>query len=211
MTHPSAKRRALALLVFFTLFEGGYLVWAFWGRGDHFMRYFGLQSGYAGTATGWIAAGIVTLVFVLSSALRLPSVRANLLRPSVLKAVTIPFAVAVGLLEEGIFRKVIMDALAARAVGSIAQVAVSGLAFGLAHGIWGVFGRSFRAAAGAILATTAFGLALAITYLIGDRSLAPCVVAHSVADLLVEPGLLLAAARGEMRRAAASLPLVPRT
>jgi membrane protease YdiL (CAAX protease family) len=79
---------------------------------------------------------------------------------------------------------------------------LSGAAFGLAHSIWGLIGRSYRAATAAMLATTALGVGLAVVYLLAARSLAPCVVAHSLIDLLIEPCLMLAAARREMHRSA---------
>jgi hypothetical protein len=51
-----------------------------------------------------------------------------------------------------------------------------------------------------MLATSILGGALAIVYLIAGRSVAPCIVAHFLLDLFVEPGLVLAALRGEMSR-----------
>jgi membrane protease YdiL (CAAX protease family) len=64
--------------------------------------------------------------------------------------------------------------------------------------VWGLFGRSVRAARGATIATGALGAALAIVYLVAGRSLAPCIVTHFVINALIEPGLVLAACRGEM-------------
>jgi hypothetical protein len=93
-----------------------------------------------------------------------------------------------------------MDWIADQSHGAAAQVLVSGLAFGAAHGVWGLFGRSVRAAAGAAVATGVLGAGLAIVYIASGRSLAPCVAAHFLINALVEPGLVLAAARGEMTR-----------
>lgn len=74
------------------------------------------------------------------------------------------------------------------------------VAVAAAHGVWGLFGRSVRAAAGATAATGVLGAGLAIVYIASGRSLAPCIAAHSLINVLVEPGLVLAAARGEMNR-----------
>jgi uncharacterized protein len=194
------ERRTACLLFFFTLLEGGYIVIWFWAHPGRFAPYFGFTPDRAGPLSGWIACALVTFGFVLWSAMRLPSVRANLVRPSTLKALTIPFAISAGLLEEAVFRKMLMDGLAARGTGVLGQVMISGVAFGLAHGVWGLFGRSFRAATAAVLATTVLGLALAWVYLLAARSLAPCAIAHIVIDLFIEPGLMLAAARREMQR-----------
>ena len=62
----------------------------------------------------------------------------------------------------------------------------------------GVFRGSVVAAIGASTATTVLGLALAIVYIVSGRVLAPCVVSHFLINLIIEPGLILAAVRGEM-------------
>jgi membrane protease YdiL (CAAX protease family) len=59
-------------------------------------------------------------------------------------------------------------------------------------------GKSFRAALGATMATGFLGAMLGIVFLLAGRSLAPCIVAHFAINLLIEPGLVLAATRGEM-------------
>ena len=46
------------------------------------------------------------------------------------------------------------------------------------------------------------GLMLALVYVASHRILAPCIVAHFITNLLIEPGLVLAAVRGEMARKA---------
>ena len=76
------------------------------------------------------------------------------------------------------------------------QIACSAVAFGIAHGTWGLLGGSVHAAIGAAIATTILGAGLAIVYLVGRRSLAPCIAAHFLIDAVIEPGLLLAAVGG---------------
>lgn len=98
------------------------------------------------------------------------------------------------------FRKLLMNYLSAVGVGPLSQIVLSRLAFGMAHGIWGLMGRSIRAALGATVATGILGAALALVFIVSGRSLAPCVVAHFLINALVEPGLVLAATRGEMSR-----------
>lgn len=99
-------------------------------------------------------------------------------------------------LEEAVFRKLLMDRLATNRHGTALQVLSSSLAFGVAHGVWGLFGRSMKAAVGATAATGTLGLAMA--YIVSGRTLAPCVAAHFLINAFVEPGLVLAATRGEM-------------
>lgn len=85
-------------------------------------------------------------------------------------------------------------------MGVVVQVLGSGLLFGVLHGVWGLMGRSLRAAIGATLATGFLGMMLAVVFIAAGRSLAPCIVAHFVINALIEPGLVLAATRGEMTR-----------
>ena len=74
----------------------------------------------------------------------------------------------------------------------------SGFAFGLVHGIWGAFRGSVTAAIGATVATGVLGVAPAVVFIASHRVLAPCIVSHLLINALAEPGLVLAAVRGEM-------------
>ena len=49
----------------------------------------------------------------------------------------------------------------------------------------------------AALATGTLGLLLAVVYLLGDRSLAPPIVAHFAIDAVIQPGILVSAFRGQ--------------
>ena len=129
---------------------------------------------------------------------RLPSVRANLFRFSWLKVLALAMALAAGFCEEAVFRKLLMDAMAHRDYTILAQVLASALSFGAVHGIWGAFRGSPWAAISAIVATSVLGFALAVVYVASHRLLAPCVMAHVLINALCEPGLVLAAIRGEM-------------
>ncbi|MEO7082909.1 MAG: CPBP family intramembrane glutamic endopeptidase [Gemmatimonadaceae bacterium] len=151
---------------------------------------------------GWILAVIVFVAFT-ESACRLPSVRANLFRPSWLKLLGIIVAVTAAFCEESIFRRVLMNSVGAAGYGPAVQIAASALAFGAIHGVWGAFRGSVTAAAGATVATGLLGAALAGVYLESARVLAPCVICHFLINALAEPGLVLAAVRGEMSRARA--------
>ena len=57
--------------------------------------------------------------------------------------------------------------------------------------------RKVAAAFGAMCATGLLGCALALFYLVAERNLAPCIISHMMINLFVEPGLVLAAVRGE--------------
>lgn len=188
------------ILAGIAVIEGLWVIVNFAQNPAGFIRYMGFAPGKEGTPVAWVLAAIVAGAFVWQSA-RLPSVRANLIRPSLLKILGLAVAVAAGILEEVVFRKWLMDYLNDQAIGSLTQILASGLAFGLAHGIWGLMARSLRAAVGAAVITGALGAALGIVYIIAGRSVAPCIAAHFLINALIEPGLVLAATRGEMGRA----------
>jgi hypothetical protein len=199
---PNIRRKAAAILAGIVLFEGFFVVWIAAPNTGNFLRWLGFLPGrHTPAPAGYLAAAIVAVLFVTLSAIRLPSVRANLLRPSGLKLLAIGVAIAAGILEEIAFRPMLMDWAQSHGAGVILQVIASGLGFGIIHGIWAFFGGKWQAGLGAITATSLLGAALAIVYLVGHRSVAPCIAAHFALDLFVEPGLVLAALRGEMSRA----------
>ena len=195
---PGRKKAGWILFGIATI-EGVWVVMNLMYKPAGFFRYMGFGSTNPASMWGWLAALVVTALFVRAS-LRFPSVRENLFRPSGLKLLGLAVAVTAGMLEEVMFRKWIMDALLTRGFGWLPQILASALAFGLLHGVWGLMGRSLRAAIGSTVATGALGGALAVVYLLSGRNLAPCVVAHFLINALIEPGLVLAATRGEMGR-----------
>ncbi len=146
---------------------------------------------------GWIIAALVALLYVWVSC-RLPSVRENLFRLSWLKALALGMALVSGILEEYVFRGVLMDWLQGLGWATFIQVLVSALASGLPHGLWATFRGSLAGGIGAAVATSILGGMLAGVYLVSSRSLGPCIAAHVVINALAEPGLVLAALRGEI-------------
>jgi membrane protease YdiL (CAAX protease family) len=197
----TVERKCGLILGGVALVEGWWTVINLVADSGKLLRYLGFAAGRAGEWPGWAAAAATVVLFV-GYAQRLPSVRANLVKPSGLKALAIAVAVAAGILEEVIFRKWVMDWALAQGWGAVAQVVASGLSFGAVHAIWGLMGKSPRAALGAMIATGALGTLLGIVYLLGGRSLAPCIAAHFLINVFIEPGLVLAASRGEMGRKA---------
>jgi uncharacterized protein len=188
--------KAGIILAVITVAEGCWLVLNVDHRLDRFLRYTGFR-GDGASPWGWIAAVICTVLFLIYSA-RLPSVRSNFIRPSWLKILALTVAITAAFCEESIFRKLLMDTLQNHGFGILLQVALSGLIFGLAHAVWGLFRGSLAAALGVSSVTGVLGLALAFVYVVSDRVVAPCIVAHFLMNLFAEPGLVLSAVRGEM-------------
>jgi len=193
----TAERKSGIILAIIAALELGWVLMNLQISGWRFIRYLGFAPGMSGNLAGWAAAVFATVIFV-ACALRLPSVRENLVRPSFLKLLAIALAIGSGILEEVMFRRWTMNWLMEHGQGALVQVLGAGLLFGVVHGIWGLMGKSFRAALGATLATGFLGIMLAIVFLLAGRSVTPCIVAHFLINLLIEPGLVLAATRGEM-------------
>jgi hypothetical protein len=161
------------------------------------LRYTGFSS-YSGIG-GWLGGLAVAALFIIFAS-RLPSVRANLILFSRLKLLALFLAVAAGLCEECIFRKFLMDGLQRSGKSAVIQIFASALLFGIVHGIWGTFRGNIRAAVGATLATGALGSGLALVYVVSHRNVAPAIFSHFLINAFAEPGLVLAAVRGEMGR-----------
>jgi hypothetical protein len=190
------ERKATWVILSVIVFEGVWVAWTFVAAPERFVRYLGFVPGAMGDGLGWLAGCVLTALFVASIRM-FPAVRENMFKPSMLKGLSVVAALAAAILEEVIFRRWIMDYLDRSGFGALFQVAASGIAFGVAHAIWAVFGRS-GTALHAIVATTILGAGLAVVYLASGRSLAPCVAAHFVMTALMEPGMVLAAMLGQM-------------
>lgn len=140
----------------------------------------------------WALAGAVAVIYCAIALAGLPYVRTHLFDVTPLKALAVPFALITGAFEELFFRKWLMD-FAAGHGGSIAvQIACSAVVFGLAHGVWGVFGRSVRAAVNATVITALLGGALACVYVLAGRQVAPAAWSHIAINVMIEPWLILA-------------------
>ena len=102
------------------------------------------------------------------------------------------------------FRQVAHGPSAAQGLwGTVLQVAGSALAFGLrACRSGGLVRGSLRGARGRHATATGWASAWrwALVYLASHRIVLPCIVAHFLINLLIEPGLVLAAVRGRIRQ-----------
>jgi hypothetical protein len=182
-----AWRIAVFFLIGVTLVEGFPLVMGFSGTPRRVIH------GPHGTPFAWVLALAIAGVFIWLTVRRHPFIRARLFTFSLLKALAIPMALVSGVFEEAFFRGFVMNMAMKGGWSIFSQIILSALTFGLAHGIWGLFGRSLRVAAGATVATGLLGAALAVVYVVGERSIAPCALAHVLINLVIEPWLILSA------------------
>ena len=162
-----------------------------------FIAYLGFATNHIGSPLAWLLSAFIVAEYVWGAS-KIPAVREHMFRRTALKLIAVVAAVMVAVVEEVIFRKWIMDYVDRRGMGSVFQVLASGVAFGSAHAVWGLLGRSVDAAVHAMVATGILGAALGVVYLVADRSLAPCIVAHFVISALIEPGLMVGGLRGHL-------------
>lgn len=154
----------------------------------------------------WAGALVVCLGYVAYATRAFPTIRANFFTLNLMKLVAVLFAIVTGTVEEVYFRKLLMDWAAHQDIAEIGQVALSAVVFGAAHGIWGIFAKQWRMAIGATVATGLLGLLLAIIYLAAARHVAPCIWAHMLINLAIEPWLILAAASSGARAQPSPMP-----
>ena len=191
------KKKVVLILLIITLIEGTWVLFTWWRNGIKFWNYMGFSS--QSSVWGWIAC-VIVILFYLVIGIRLPSVKQYLTNISWLKFLALWMAFSSGILEEVFFRKELMNFLKVHDYGSVLQVIFSGLIFGLIHGVWGLFGKNIRAAIGAAVATGILGFGLAFVFLASGRNLAPCIIAHFLINVLMEPGLVISAVKGEMTK-----------
>ena len=158
----------------------------------------------SGTPLAWVLAAFVFALYVLQTIRSSPLIQAWWLRWHTLRLLAVPAALVTGFFEEALFRKFLMDYVAHQVSNSgwglALQILVSGLLFGVGHAIWGLARGSITGALWAMYCTSLLGGALAVVYLVGGRSMAPCIAAHIAINLVCEPWMILSAASGLWRK-----------
>jgi membrane protease YdiL (CAAX protease family) len=148
----------------------------------------------------WILATITAIAYVLYTMKAIPLVLAKQKEISWFKLLGILSVVVGGIVEEVFFRRWTMDMFMKGGFNPILQVIISGVAFGLAHYSWTFLTkRNLKATLPAILSTSILGIFLAIIYLAGGRNLGPCIFAHVLINIVIEPWLMLSAVSGKWR------------
>lgn len=148
----------------------------------------------------WALAIGVGFFFAAFTIRGFPTVGATWRELSLLKLVSLWAAAGAAVVEEALFRRVIMDAVAHAGGNLVLQVLASAIGFGAAHAVWGLIKLDLRVAVSSVAATTVMGVGLALAYLVAGRNLAPCIVAHFMITGAIEPGLMVAAVTGQWDR-----------
>ena len=148
----------------------------------------------------WILAAITAIAYVLYTMKAIPFVASMQREISLFKLLGILSSVVGGIVEEVFFRRWTMDMFMKGGFNPILQVIISGVAFGLVHASRTLLAkRNFKATLPAILSTSILGIFLAIIYLAGGRNLGPCIFAHVLINIVIEPWLMLSAVSGKWR------------
>jgi len=147
--------------------------------------------------SAWILATITAIAYVLYTMKVIPLVFAKQKEISWFKLLGILSALIGGIVEEVFFRRWTMDLLMSRGITPILQIIISGIVFGLAHTSWMLARGDIKFTLPAILSTSVLGMLLAIIYLVGGRNLGPCIFAHVLINIIIEPWLMLSSVSGK--------------
>jgi uncharacterized protein len=160
----------------------------------------GFERNSIASPIAWILAAVVGIVYVAYTLKAIPFIASMQREISLFKLLGILAAVVGGIVEEVFFRRWVMDTLMFAGFASVTQIIVSGIVFGLAHACWTLLARrDLKFSLPAIISTSILGVFLAIIYLVGGRNLGPCIFAHVMINVVIEPWLMLSAVSGKWR------------
>lgn len=156
----------------------------------------GFSTSSLAPLSAWVLSLVVAFAYIGYTFKKVPFVLNMQKEVSVFKLIGIISALASGFMEEVVFRRWLMDILFHVGYNEVVQVICSGLLFGLGHGVWFLFKKEIKFAIPAILSTTVLGSLLAVVYIVGGRNVGPCIVAHVLINLIIEPWLMLSSVSG---------------
>lgn len=145
----------------------------------------------------WFFTLLIVIGYISYTMIAIPYVKRNLLTFSWLKLIGIWAAIVSGIVEEVLFRHLLMDYLLSIGLSYLSQVLISGIAFGIAHGAWVILRGEIKFALPAILSTTILGCFLAMLYIYTGRSTFAPIIAHVLINMVIEPWLMLSAISGK--------------
>lgn len=145
----------------------------------------------------WFFTAFIVIGYISYTMSAIPLVKSNLFTFSWLKLIGIWAAIVSGIVEEVVFRHLLMEYVLSIGFSNLSQVIISGIAFGIAHGAWVLLRGEMKIALPAILSTTILGCLLAMLYIYNGRSTFAPIVAHILINMVIEPWLMLAAISGK--------------
>jgi len=189
------------------LFLGGmtsslfvFIFWWFFSNPEGFINLMGFNQTATEIPVAWVLAVVVAIAYIAYTAKGIPAVRENFFRFNFLKVIGIFSAIASGIVEELVFRQMLMDWLYSNGIGVILQVVISGVGFGIIHFGWSIFSGNLRTGLWAAIHTAVLGLLLAIIYIIAGRNVLPVIAAHMMINIFIEPWLILNAVKESSKK-----------
>ncbi|WP_231889775.1 CPBP family intramembrane glutamic endopeptidase [Oceanobacillus sp. Castelsardo] len=176
---------------------GSILFWYFGDPQNFIENRLGIHAEAFNNPIVWILTIIIAMGYIMYTAKVVPFVRDHLFTFSWLKVIGIWAAFVSSIVEEILFRQVLMDWLMSLDYSIFIQVLASALIFGVAHGAWVFLRGELKIALPVILSTTILGALLAILYIIADRNILAPIIAHILINLFIEPWLILSAVTGK--------------
>ena len=193
------RRKTALILAMTSLFMFSPVAMSLFWRPIPLFQNLGFKRETMASPLAWILASITAIAYVFYTMKVIPLVFAKQKEISLFKLLGILSALVGGIVEEVFFRRWLMDMLMSRGVSPVLQVIISGFAFGLAHTIWILAKGDFKFTLPAILSTSVLGILLAFIYLVGGRNLGPCIFAHVIINIVIEPWLMLSSVSGKWR------------
>ncbi len=193
------RRKTVLILGMTSIFMLSPLAMSFFWHPIPLFQNLGFEKDLIAPPLAWVLATITAIAYVSYTMKVIPLVLVKQKEISSFKLMGFLSALA-AIVEEVFFRRWIMDMLMSRGVAPILQVLISGIVFGLAHASSIVARGDFKFAIPAIISTSVLGTLLAIIYLVGGRNFGPCIFAHAIINLFIEPWLMLSSVSGKWRR-----------
>lgn len=191
----TAERQTFWILVVISSWMTIWIIWRFLSEPVEYVdRSLGINENFAGGASWiWLPALAIVALYAAYTLWAVPGARSYVLRFNALGLVAVWAAVVSGILEEVLFRQRLMDWLDGLGHSAVTQVFISAVAFGAAHALWVLMACDWRIVVPVIGSTALLGLALAVLYIAADRSTLPAIAAHTMINLIIEPGLIATA------------------
>jgi len=152
----SADNQTLKIISSIILVQGGILLyWIF--TSNNFLGSIGFTTLSNIGVYAWGVAALIVISYVWGAA-SISNVRQHMFNFNKLKYLALLGALVSGIFEEILFRKILMDYLYEEGFSNFLQIVISGLAFGVAHLVWG--GKALSAAINATFYTFFLGAGL---------------------------------------------------
>lgn len=157
-----------------------------------FINFMGINKTAFDIPLAWVVAILVSICYIIYTAHMIPIVRQNLFNfNSWFKLLGVYAAFSSGIVEELVFRQMLMNWLDTSGINVILQIIISALAFGFLHFSWSLFGGNIKIGIASTMSTIVLGASLAFIYVIAERNVLPVIIAHMIINLFVEPWLIL--------------------